>query len=284
MTAALVPLSLALLALLTVHLLVFRYHWKLADGDFSTAPGGSNVAILGAAIGDVPDDASLAALRTELDTRVAGLPWNRSLVRHNRSGAPFAIQSLFFPFDSAAEALAFCRRLAARTRLLDGHRIVERVDDARSIARPTPRRSRALASRPTPAPPAPCSRHALSMYGRRRKPLSMRQPAPPPKIVYVPALGKARCTAAKAADRLCPVAAQDRDRPRSGAAAEDRVCADARARPETGARRRQCTAGAEAAARRRCGRHPLSRAADLAVRRSTSPVTCASPTSSARAT
>jgi poly-gamma-glutamate capsule biosynthesis protein CapA/YwtB (metallophosphatase superfamily) len=113
MSAALVPLSLALLALIIVHALVARYEAKLAAGDFGpTTTTSGTLAVIGASVGDVPDDASLAALHTELDSRVPGLPWSRVLIRTNR-GAPLAIQSLFFPFNSAAESLAFCERLGA---------------------------------------------------------------------------------------------------------------------------------------------------------------------------
>ncbi|MEI9886915.1 MAG: CapA family protein [Rhizomicrobium sp.] len=115
MSAALVPLFFALLGLVVVHLLVARYHAKVADGELAPAvvhapPGG--FAVLGAAIGDVPDDASLAGLRAELDARISGLPWNRALVRRNRNAAPLSIQSLFFPFNRFEDASAFCARLA----------------------------------------------------------------------------------------------------------------------------------------------------------------------------
>jgi len=113
MSAATVPLALAIVALAVVHLLVYRYDVKAAAGAFDTpriAPG-IGAPILGAAIGDVPDDASLAALKTELDARLHGIPWKRALVLRSR-GSSLAIQSLFFPFNSASDALDFCRLLS----------------------------------------------------------------------------------------------------------------------------------------------------------------------------
>jgi len=115
MTAALVPLSLALIALITIHLLVYRYDIKLAAGDFDAQPHaapGEGSAILGAAIGDVPDDASLAALKNEIDDSFYGMPWKRALIFHNRGSGPLTIQSLFFPFNRPADAMDFCRLLA----------------------------------------------------------------------------------------------------------------------------------------------------------------------------
>ena len=115
MTAAVVPLSLALIALLTIHWLVWRYDAKLAAGDFDIPPHAAQsegATILGAAIGDVPDDASLAALKNELDGRLYGIPWKRALVFHNRGSAPLTVQSLFFPFNRPADAMGFCRIMA----------------------------------------------------------------------------------------------------------------------------------------------------------------------------
>ncbi|MBV9419372.1 MAG: hypothetical protein JO348_06330, partial [Alphaproteobacteria bacterium] len=103
MTAALATLSLALVALMTVHALVARYEWKLSAGDFAPAAmqtAEAGVTILGATIGDVPDDASLASLRSELDARINGLPWDRALIRQQRGSAHLAIQSYFFPFNA----------------------------------------------------------------------------------------------------------------------------------------------------------------------------------------
>ncbi|MBL6936481.1 MAG: CapA family protein [Alphaproteobacteria bacterium] len=108
MSAALVPLSLALTALIIVHLLVARYEAKLAAGELGTATPSATFAVIGANIGDVPDDASLAALRGELGPH---LPWSRVLVRTAKGTLP--IQSLFFPFNSVAEAMGFCKRIAA---------------------------------------------------------------------------------------------------------------------------------------------------------------------------
>jgi poly-gamma-glutamate capsule biosynthesis protein CapA/YwtB (metallophosphatase superfamily) len=110
MSAAIVPLSLALIALITVHALVARYEARLATRAIGTPAPSATFAVVGASIGDVPDDASLAALRTELGPN---LPWSRVLIRTNRGNNPLAIQSLFFPFNSAAEAMGFCRGVAA---------------------------------------------------------------------------------------------------------------------------------------------------------------------------
>jgi poly-gamma-glutamate capsule biosynthesis protein CapA/YwtB (metallophosphatase superfamily) len=112
MSAASVPLALAIVALTVVHLLVWRYDLRAASGAFDgpRVASGIGAPILGAAIGDVPDDASLAALKTELDARLHGIPWKRALVLRNR-GSALAIQSLFFPFNSTADALGFCRLL-----------------------------------------------------------------------------------------------------------------------------------------------------------------------------
>ena len=112
MSAASVPLALAIVALVVVHLLVVRYDARAATGMFD-APriaSGIGAPILGAAIGDVPDDASFAALKDELDARQHGIPWKRALVLRNR-GTALSVQSLFFPFNSAADALDFCRLL-----------------------------------------------------------------------------------------------------------------------------------------------------------------------------
>ncbi|HEX4301308.1 MAG TPA: CapA family protein [Rhizomicrobium sp.] len=113
MSAALVPLFFAGLALIVVHALVWRYDWKFANArpanpSQHSTPG---IPVLGAAIGDVPDDASLAALRSELDSRIAGLPWRRALV-HRAHAAPLAIEGLFFAFGTPAEALQFCNHVA----------------------------------------------------------------------------------------------------------------------------------------------------------------------------
>jgi len=114
MTAALIVMSGTLLALLTVHLLVARYDRKRAEGNFDVgARARPGVAVLGVAVGDVPDAESLAALREDLDARMGGLPWSRAFVRRNRDAAPLTIQSLFFAFNSQGEAGAFCHRLAA---------------------------------------------------------------------------------------------------------------------------------------------------------------------------
>ena len=101
MSAASVPLALAIVALTIVHLLVARYDARAAAGAFDEPriASGIGAPILGAAIGDVPDDASLTALKDELDARLHGIPWKRALVLRSR-GSALAIQSLFFPFNS----------------------------------------------------------------------------------------------------------------------------------------------------------------------------------------
>jgi len=191
MSAALVPLFLALIALITVHLLVFRYHWKLAAGDFGGARATADAAVLGAAIGDVPDDASLAALRAELGGSAAGLPWNRALVRRYRSGS-LALESLFFPFNASADALAFCRHLAAVAPgctpvIASLHELTTADRGAASVA---------VLSRLgiTPytgtAGPSPVTR--VVYVPAPAKTVVVRAPAPPPKIVYVATPAKPR--------------------------------------------------------------------------------------------
>jgi hypothetical protein len=117
MSATLVPLSLAMIGLVVAHLLVWRYHAKLADGELR--PGvmaqhvSGGVAVLGAAIGEVPDDASVSSLRTELDARVAGLPWSRAFIRRDAAAGLLTIRGIFFPFNTAPDAIDFCRRLGS---------------------------------------------------------------------------------------------------------------------------------------------------------------------------
>ncbi|HXC54062.1 MAG TPA: CapA family protein [Rhizomicrobium sp.] len=221
MSAALVPLALALVALIAAHLLVYRYDAKLAAGDFGAPPGvlagatvGNGVPVLGAAIGDVPDAASLDALRAELDARLSGLPWQRALVRRNRAAAPLVIQSLFFPFNQAADALAFCRHLASAapgcTTLIASTRELTTLDGrtanlARLGVAPFTGGSNALPVTRTvyvqlpprtvlaPAPPArivyvPVPAKALP--APPPKTIVVQAPAPPPKIVYLPAPDK----------------------------------------------------------------------------------------------
>ena len=210
MTAALVPLSLALIALITIHLLVSRYDAKRAAGDFDAAPHaaqGEGVTVLGAAIGDVPDDASLAALKGELDDHFYGLPWKRALVLRNRGSAPLTIQSLFFPFNSPADAMGFCRTLAdfaphcsaviASTNDLTtldrrpaGLATLARLGVAPYVAGggtkvvyvPSPTKTIVVQ-----APPAKIVYLPGKTVVAAAKPQIVYVPAPPPKIVYLPA-------------------------------------------------------------------------------------------------
>jgi poly-gamma-glutamate capsule biosynthesis protein CapA/YwtB (metallophosphatase superfamily) len=189
MSAALVPLFFAILALIIAHALVARYDAKLAAGELRPAQGAHGATgfpVLGAAIGDVPDDASLAALRSELDARIAGLPWRRALVRQNRSGAPLTIQSLFFAFNTPAEALKFCNGLAA---LAPGcTTVIASSGELVTLDRQTI--SVASLSRLGIAPymgNGPLSPRTLTVYlSGPPVTILVPAPAPPPKIVYVP--------------------------------------------------------------------------------------------------
>jgi poly-gamma-glutamate capsule biosynthesis protein CapA/YwtB (metallophosphatase superfamily) len=222
MSAALVPLFFAVLALIIVHVLVARYDAKLATGELrptAVARHATGFPVLGAAIGDVPDDASLAALRSELDSRIAGLPWRRALVRRNGSSAPLAIQSLFFAFNTPTEALKFCNGLASlapgcttviassgELATLDRHVVTvaslsrlgiapyasggnEAPPQIRTVYLPSPPRTILVPAPPPkvvyvpgPAQPAPPPKIVYVP-----KPVIVHDPAPPPKIVYVPA-------------------------------------------------------------------------------------------------
>ncbi|MEI9992824.1 MAG: CapA family protein [Rhizomicrobium sp.] len=189
MTAALVPLSLALLALIVVHLLVYRYDAKLAAGDFdppSQAVEGEGATILGAAIGDVPDDASLAALKNELDDRFYGLPWKRALVLRNRGSAPLTIQSLFFPFNRPADAMGFCRILADYAPHCAA--VIASTNDLASLDR-RPATLTALA-RLGIAPYTGGGATKVVYIPSPPKTVVVHDPALPPKIVYVPAPAK----------------------------------------------------------------------------------------------
>ncbi len=203
MTAALVPLLVALTALITAHLLVYRYDVKRAAGAFDThaqVARGDGPTVLGAVVGDVPDDASLRALRGELDARISGLPWRRALVLHDRGSASLALENLFFPFASPAQTQAFCRVLAehvtrcttvlastANLTTLDGHAIDPTIlarlgigayaGEASRIVYVTAPASTVVVRAPPPRivyVPAPA------------KTVLVQAPAPPPKIVYVP--------------------------------------------------------------------------------------------------
>jgi hypothetical protein len=230
MTAALVPISLAIIWLITVHLLVYRYEHKLAAGDFDRPAGtaaADGVVILGAAIGDVPDDASLAALKTELDGRYHGIPWNRALVFRNRGSAPLTVQSFFFPFNRPADAIGFCHVLAdyaphciavvaARSDLATFERRPVRLAALARLG-VAPFEGSAIAPRafaPTPAPrvvyvPAPSKTvvvqappkivylpgktvvvHAVAPPAPKPQIVYVPSPAPPPKIVYLPSPDK----------------------------------------------------------------------------------------------
>ncbi len=175
MSAALVPLAFAVLALTIAHLLVARYDWKRASGELPAplTAAAAGVPVLGAAIGDVPDDASLDALRHELDARISGLPWRHALVR--RSGAPLAISSLFFPFNTANEAQGFCAHLAAL--LPDCGTVVARSGELTTFDQR----------------PAPLARLGIHAYGGGTRlvyvprTVIVQAPAPPPKLVFVPA-------------------------------------------------------------------------------------------------
>ncbi|HEY4941377.1 MAG TPA: CapA family protein [Rhizomicrobium sp.] len=190
MSAALVPLFLGLLALIVAHALVWRYDVKLAGGEIRPAAqmqhSARGVAVLGAAIGDVPDDTSLSALRAELDARIAGLPWRRALIRQNRASAPLAIQSIFFPFNAPAEALAFCRRLAAAapgctTVIAASDELTtpdRRAVDAASLSR--------LGIAPYGGGNAAPPQTKIVYIPSPPKTILVPAPAPPAKIVYVP--------------------------------------------------------------------------------------------------
>ncbi len=193
MSAALVPLFLGLLGLIVVHALVWRYNGKVADGELRPSaaqvhPGAGGVTVLGASIGDVPDEASLGALRVELDARISGLPWKRALVRHDRSVAPLAIQSLFFPFNGQADALAFCRRIAALTPGCTTE--IASSDELSTLDR----RAVSVASL-TRLGIAPYNGGTAVLQTKivyiPSPPKTILVPAPPPKIVYVPAPAKA---------------------------------------------------------------------------------------------
>ncbi|HEY0104495.1 MAG TPA: CapA family protein [Rhizomicrobium sp.] len=189
MTAALVPLSLALVALIVVHLLVDRYDAKRAAGDFdavAAAASGSGVAVLGAAIGEVPDDASLAALKSELDDRFSELPWKRALVLRDAAGAPLTIRSLFFPFATPAQTMDFCRVVSA-----DVPRCTVVIATTGELTTLGGR-----AADPTTlahlgiAPYAGGGATRTRVVYIRSPPKTVVMPAPPAKIVYVPAPGK----------------------------------------------------------------------------------------------
>ena len=205
MSAAMVPLSLAMIGLVVAHLLVWRYHAKVADGELR--PGmtahhvAGGVAVLGAAIGEVPDDAGLASLRAELDARVSGLPWGRAFIRRDAAAGFLTIRSLFFPFNAAPDAIAFCRRLGSAVsgcttviastgelttfdnRSVDAAQL-RRLDiaaytgggpaPAKIVYVQTPPKVVYVAAPAKPALPPP-------------KPQIVYAPAPPPKIVYLPA-------------------------------------------------------------------------------------------------
>jgi len=201
MSAALVPLSLALTALVVVHLLVVRYEAKLAAGDLGPAISSTTFAVVGASIGDVPDDASLAALRSELGPH---LPWSRVLIRTTKGALP--IQSLFFPFNAAAEAMAFCKHIAATapncTTVIagnsdlstPGHKpatqtVLADLNIAPYTGGGAPLEPRIVIVPKTiivhaPAPPAKTI--VVRAPALPAKTIIVRQPAPPPKIVYVP--------------------------------------------------------------------------------------------------
>jgi poly-gamma-glutamate capsule biosynthesis protein CapA/YwtB (metallophosphatase superfamily) len=180
MSAAAVALALALLALTIVHFLVWRYEAKLAAGEIAPPARGGGVTIVGASIGDVPDTASLAGLRAELDSRIMGIPWRRALIRRDAS-APLPIYSLFFPFNAPAEALAFCHRVAAPgcvTAIAQSNELAtieHRAVDVVTLAR---------------LGIAPYAGHdtakVVYLPGATRI-VTVQAPAPPPKIVYLPA-------------------------------------------------------------------------------------------------
>jgi capsule synthesis protein PGA_cap len=222
MSAASMPLALAIVALVVVHLLVSRYDAKAAAGDFD-APriaAGIGAPILGAAIGDVPDDASLAALKDELDARQHGIPWTRALVLRSR-GTSLAVQSLFFPFNSAPDALDFCRLLAGTapdcTTVIASSDVLATLDRQSAMAKlarlgiapytgggatkvvyvPKPIY---VAKASTPQivtktvvvhDPAPAPQIVT-------KTVVVQAPAPPPKIVYLPSPSPAAVVAANA--------------------------------------------------------------------------------------
>jgi poly-gamma-glutamate capsule biosynthesis protein CapA/YwtB (metallophosphatase superfamily) len=209
MSAALAPLSLALIALIIVHLLVAGYEARLAGGDLgpaaARASSGAAVTVLGASIGDVPDDASLAALRSELAARIPNLPWTRTLVRTNRGSAPLAIQSLFFPFGTAAEAIGFCHRIAAAAP--NCTTVIASTGDLATLDRKpatgtilarlniAPYTGAGAQTRVVyvpktvivrePAPPAKTI--VVQAPAPPPKTVIIHAPAPPPKIVYLPA-------------------------------------------------------------------------------------------------
>lgn len=191
MSAALVPLFFGLLALIVVHALVWRYNAKLADGELKpttaqSARAAHGVPVLGAAIGDVPDDSSLQGLRAELDARVSGLPWQHALVRRSRAGAPLAIQSLFFAFATPAQARKFCDGLAA---IAPGCTTVIAASDELSTwdrhAVDTAALTRLGIAPYTGSGEAPLTR--IVYVPSPAKTVIVTAPAPPPKIVYVPA-------------------------------------------------------------------------------------------------
>jgi poly-gamma-glutamate capsule biosynthesis protein CapA/YwtB (metallophosphatase superfamily) len=207
MSAAAATLALALLTLAIVHFLVWRYDSRLAAGEIVPPAHRGGVAVVGAVIGDVPDMASLADLRTEIDARAAALPWRRAFIRRDAS-APLPIYSLFFPFNAPTEALAFCRRIAhiasgcvvavvqsgelatlgrrpldvaslARLGIApyaggDAAKVVYLPGITRTVTAPAPPPK--VVYIPAPAQPAPPA-----------KTIIVQAPAPPPRIVYLPA-------------------------------------------------------------------------------------------------
>lgn len=206
MSAALVPLTLAIVVLATVHVLVYRYDVRRAAGAFDrpvAAATGAGVPVLGAAIGDVPDDASLTALRRYLDDALDGLPWQRALIL-NGHAASLRIESLFFPFDSPAEVLRFCRRLADIAPRCEA--VIAASDNLATLDR-KPATRMALAARGiapyvgpgtpetrivyVPSPPRTVVVHDAAPVPKvvylPGKTVVVQAPAPPPKIVYVPA-------------------------------------------------------------------------------------------------
>lgn len=116
MSAASAALGLALVCLVTAHLLIWRYEAKVAESNTNAVTPASltvGTSVLGADIGDVPSGAGVAALLGALKTAAKDLPWHRALLRRNPNSDFIAIESVFIPVDTMADAFALCHRLAA---------------------------------------------------------------------------------------------------------------------------------------------------------------------------
>ncbi len=114
-SAALAVFALAFVCLIIQHLLVARYEARRLVGEID-APAlrtlDEGVPVLGANVGDVPDNESLKALQGALRIAAPGLPWQKALVRRTVRGTPIRIVSLFFPVNNVREAFALCTKLA----------------------------------------------------------------------------------------------------------------------------------------------------------------------------